>query len=133
MTIDELQSTLFTHDQKLNKPGNTEEEQVLKVEQSSYGRRREKLYPKGEDEELLLMAHTAEDEQEMMVMANTDEVQKAGKNGVWFINSGCSNHMCKDLEMFTTLDHKFTHSVKLRNNSKMQVSGKGSVKLELRD
>ncbi|GAA0187367.1 hypothetical protein LIER_34655 [Lithospermum erythrorhizon] len=47
MTVDELQSTLFTHEQKLKKNGKIEEDQVLKVEQSAYGRGRGKHLPRG--------------------------------------------------------------------------------------
>ena len=39
--------------------------------------------------------------------------------------------MCGDRTMFNELDEKFRHSVKLGNNTKMDVMGKGSVKLLL--
>ncbi|GAA0172790.1 hypothetical protein LIER_26543 [Lithospermum erythrorhizon] len=47
MTVDELQSSLDTHEQKFKKGGNIEEEQVLKVEQSSYGRGRGRFSSRG--------------------------------------------------------------------------------------
>ncbi|GAA0171275.1 hypothetical protein LIER_25348 [Lithospermum erythrorhizon] len=40
MTVDELQSCLYTHEQKFNKETRIEEDHVLKVEQSSFGRGR---------------------------------------------------------------------------------------------
>ncbi|KAL6344121.1 hypothetical protein AAG906_029789 [Vitis piasezkii] len=43
----------------------------------------------------------------------------------------CSNHMYGDRTMFNELDENFRHSVKLGNNTKMDVMGKGSVKLLL--
>ena len=39
--------------------------------------------------------------------------------------------MCNDQTMFNELDEKFRHSVKLGNNTKMDMMGKGSVKLLL--
>ena len=39
--------------------------------------------------------------------------------------------MCGDRTMFSQLDEKIWHSVKLGNNTKMNVLGKGSVKLLL--
>ncbi|GAA0184998.1 hypothetical protein LIER_32286 [Lithospermum erythrorhizon] len=67
---------------------------------------------------------------ELLLMAQIEEMQQTEKkNGVWFIDSGCSNHMCNDAEMFATLDKSFLHSVKLGNNSKMEVSGKENVKI----
>ncbi|GAA0168384.1 hypothetical protein LIER_23111 [Lithospermum erythrorhizon] len=106
MTMDELQSTLFTHEQKLNKKRNTEDEQYE--------------CPKWNKE--ANFAEVDEKEEEMLLMACTEETQTAGKKGTWFIDSGCSNHMCNDAEMFTTMDSSFNHYVKLGNNSRMVVS-----------
>ncbi|RVW83247.1 hypothetical protein CK203_039677 [Vitis vinifera] len=55
----------------------------------------------------------------------------AKREDAWFLDSGCSNHMCNDQTMFNELDEKFRHSVKLGNNTKMDMMGKGSVKLLL--
>lgn len=52
-------------------------------------------------------------------------------NDTLFLDSGCSNHMCGNRGMFTNLDESFLHSVKLGNNSRMNVVGKGNVKLLL--
>jgi hypothetical protein len=49
----------------------------------------------------------------------------------WFLDSGCSNHMRDNRGMFTKLDESFVHSVKLGNNSRMNVIRKGSIKLFL--
>ncbi|KAF2309140.1 hypothetical protein GH714_000790 [Hevea brasiliensis] len=38
----------------------------------------------------------------------------------------------EDQEMFSSLDTSFTHSVKLGNNARMKVTGKGEVKLSLK-
>ncbi|KAL6319939.1 hypothetical protein AAG906_037015 [Vitis piasezkii] len=59
------------------------------------------------------------------------ELYKAKREDAWFLDSGCSNHMCDDRTMFNELDEKFRHLVKLGNNTKMDVMGKGSVKLLL--
>ena len=59
------------------------------------------------------------------------ELYKAKREDAWFLDSGCSNHMCNDQTMFNELDEKFRHSVKLGNNTKMGMMGKGSVKLLL--
>ena len=70
-----------------------------------------------QDEMMLLMAHV--------------EMQKSDGNDAWFLDSGCSNHMSGEYGMFTNLNETFQHSVKLGNNSRMQVVGKGNVKLVL--
>ncbi|KAJ9559214.1 hypothetical protein OSB04_013828 [Centaurea solstitialis] len=69
-----------------------------------------------------------DEEDEMMLMAKIGEAEK---DNVWFLDSGCSNHMCGDKGKFTSLDLGFSHSVKLGNNTRMDVGGKGQVKLIL--
>lgn len=50
---------------------------------------------------------------------------------VWFLDSGCSNHMCGIREWFTDFDDKFRITVRLGDNSKLLVEGKGSITLEI--
>ncbi|XP_006392748.2 uncharacterized protein LOC18010455 [Eutrema salsugineum] len=69
-----------------------------------------------EEEELLLMAHT--------------EVSKAEGKGVWFLDSGCSNHMTGEKSWFTELNEDFKHSVRLGNNTRLAVEGKGKIRFE---
>ena len=65
-----------------------------------------------------------------MFLMSYVELYEAKREDVWFLDSGCSNHMCGDRTIFSQLDEKFQHSVKL-GNTKMNVLGKGSVKLLL--
>lgn len=76
---------------------------------------REANYSELEEDDLLLMAY----------------VGKTTRKDIWFVDSGCSNHMCNDKGMFLSLDMTFSHSVKLGNNNIMEVAGKGVVKLML--
>lgn len=66
-----------------------------------------------------------------MLLMSYEELYEAKRQDAWFLDSGCSNHMCDDRIMFNELDEKFRHSIKLGNNTKMDVMGKGSVKLVL--
>ncbi|KAB2626152.1 hypothetical protein D8674_017812 [Pyrus ussuriensis x Pyrus communis] len=68
------------------------------------------------------------EEDDMLLMAFLELPEQTD---AWFLNSGCSNHMCGSQGIFTNLDETFVHSVKLGNNSRMNVVGKGSVKLFL--
>ena len=71
------------------------------------------------------------DEEEDMLLMSYVELYKARREDAWFLDSGCSNHMSGDPTMFNELDENFRYSVKLGNNTKMNVMGKGSVKLLL--
>lgn len=69
------------------------------------------------------------EDEEMLLMAQEDSHQNK-KEGVWFLDSGCSNHMSGNKEWFVQLDESFRHLVKLGNNSKLEVIGKGNIILE---
>lgn len=59
------------------------------------------------------------------------ETHNLKREDVWFLDSGCSNHMSGDKHWFIELDHSFRHSVKLGNDSKIVVMGKGNVRIQV--
>ena len=69
------------------------------------------------DEELLLMAYV--------------EKYKATRDEIWFLDSGCSNHMSVNREWFSELNESFKQTVKLGNDSRIAVMGKGSVRMQV--
>ena len=48
---------------------------------------------------------------------------------LWFLDSGCSNHMCGKKELFFYFDDTFRETVKLGDNSKMLVTGKENIRM----
>jgi len=56
---------------------------------------------------------------------------KQGKAKEWFLDSGCSNHMSGNKDWFSDLDENFRHAVKLGNDTRIAVMGKGSVRLNV--
>ena len=68
-----------------------------------------------------------EQEDELLLMASTNSMK--GKHNEWFLDSGCSNHMSGNKNWFTQLDEEFRHRVKLGNDTRIAVMGKGSVRL----
>jgi len=51
------------------------------------------------------------------------------KDKVWFLDSGCSNHMIGSKDWLFDSDDNFRESVKLGNDSKMSVMRRGNMKL----
>ena len=49
------------------------------------------------------------------------------KEDIWFIDSGCTNHMTPEKEIFHDLDTSFTSKVKMGNGELAEVKGKGSI------
>jgi len=68
----------------------------------------------------------------MLLMAYND-MNVANEEVIWFLDSGCSNHMCEKKEYFSYLDESYKDSIKLGNNSSMNVTGKGNIQLNMND
>ena len=46
---------------------------------------------------------------------------------IWYLDSGCSNHMSGNLNLFSSLDKSTQIDVTLGNNLQVTVLGKGTV------
>ena len=158
LSIDELQSNLLVHEQRMSNI--VHEEHALKVTHGSqyaglagrkighlnFGGSRQNVdkatvecynchklghfqweCKKGVEN---FAENQAESEEHMLLMAYIEE-KKQQKTDVWFLDSGCSNHMCGKKEYFSELDENFSDSVKLGNNSNMVVNGKGNIRLDV--
>lgn len=73
-------------------------------------------------------ANFAEGQEELLLMAYTP-TSIANNEDIWFLDFGCSNHMCGKKEYFFDFDANFRDSVKLGNNSSLLVKGKGNIRL----
>lgn len=49
----------------------------------------------------------------------------------WCLDSGASSHLCKDVEKFTSLNKNKTEKLHMANNSSADITGEGSVKVEV--
>ncbi|GAU24937.1 hypothetical protein TSUD_311720 [Trifolium subterraneum] len=70
-------------------------------------------------------------EHEEILLMTQQHTHTNTSDQVWFVDSGCSNHMIGTKEWLFNFDDKFRETVKLGDNSTMQVMGKGNVKLYL--
>ncbi|CAL2237738.1 unnamed protein product [Prunus armeniaca] len=161
LSIDELQSSLLVHDQRMT--CHDIEEQALKVSHENYtsgrgrgrgrfrgrgrGRGRQGPFDKSTVEcyhchelghfqyecpqkEKENKANVAETEEEVLLMASIDERNNQNCN-TWYLDSGCSNHMSGNKQLFAKMDESFRDNVKLGNNSSLCVMGKGNIKIEV--
>lgn len=65
----------------------------------------------------------------MLLIMMVDTPQR-NKDEVWFLDSSCSNHMSTgNKDWFIELDESFKQIVRLGNNTRMIVAGKGKIKL----
>lgn len=75
-------------------------------------------------------ANYAEGQEEMLLMTHVD-INQAKNEDLWFLDSGCSNHMCGKKDFFSNLNTYFRDSVKLGNNSSLSALGKGNIRLQV--
>ncbi|CAJ2668206.1 unnamed protein product [Trifolium pratense] len=71
---------------------------------------------------------------EVLLMAQEklkEPVKSELKDEIWFLDSGCSNHMVGKKEWLFEFDSEFRETVKLGDNSRMQVMGKGNLRLQI--
>jgi hypothetical protein len=154
LSIDELQSSLIVHEQRMKGQKEHSEYQALKMGYAGRGRGRNSSRGRGrgrQSKEQIecykchKLGHYRNEcpdwegnssnyaelkEEEMSLMAYNDEIRN-GKEEIWYIDSGCSNHMVGTKEWFFDFDDEFRESVKLGNDSKMAVMGRGNVKLNI--
>jgi hypothetical protein len=72
-----------------------------------------------------------DDSEEVLLMAYDTPRLNQPKKQIWYLDSGCSNHMCGVKEWFHELDTKFRETVRLGDNSQMNVMRKGYVNFQL--
>lgn len=72
----------------------------------------------------------AEMEEDMLLMAHVDQDKEEEKE-IWFLDSGCSNHMCGIKDWFIELDNALKQNVKLGDDRRMAVEGRGKLRLEI--
>jgi hypothetical protein len=54
-------------------------------------------------------------------------VAQASPCDIWYLDSGCSNHMAGNIELFSSLDESVQTKVTLGTNIQVTVLGKGGI------
>lgn len=160
MMIDELQSSLLVHEQRMR--CHVEEEHALKVtHEDRAGKGRGRALSRGgrgrgtgrqsfnkvmiecfkchklghyqyECPEWKEKTNYAElnEEDELLLMSYVD-FKQVKQEELCFLDSGCNNHISGNMEWFSELDESFRQTVKLGNNSRMVVVGQCCVRLRM--
>ncbi|XP_031279933.1 uncharacterized protein LOC116138363 [Pistacia vera] len=75
------------------------------------------------------ISNLAENEEEVSLLMVCHAKEETNKN-LWYLDTGCGNHMCGDKSAFSDLDESFCDNVKFGDNSKVSVMGKGRVSIQ---
>lgn len=54
----------------------------------------------------------------------------SSSRGCWLMDSGCTNHMTHDQEVFRELDKSYVSKVRIDNGDLIILEGKGTVAIE---
>ncbi|GMP48604.1 hypothetical protein CsSME_00015900 [Camellia sinensis var. sinensis] len=70
-----------------------------------------------------------EKEEEMSLLMVCHVKEETRKN-LWYLDTGCSNHMCGEKSAFSEFDEAFRDVVKFGDDSKVSIMGKGKVAIQ---
>lgn len=73
-------------------------------------------------------AKSVEEEESNLFMAQSSVI--GGMNGLWFIGSGCSNHMSSMKSLFRDLDESLKIEVRLGDDKQVHDEGKGTIAIK---
>lgn len=71
-----------------------------------------------------------EEEEDILLMSHMD-LHQTRQEEVWFLDSGCSNHMTGNKGWFSNLEEGISQTVKLGNDMTMDVVAKGNVRMQV--
>ena len=72
------------------------------------------------------------DVEELVLMCISNELDVKHAN-TWYLDIGCSNHMCGKKEFFLHLDEFIRGEVNFRNKSKILIISKGDINIQSKD
>lgn len=72
-------------------------------------------------------AKKEEEEEEEITLLMVCQTNEETHRNLWYLDTGCSNHMCGEKSVFSNLDETFRNTVKFGDNSTVSVLGKGTV------
>ncbi|KAL4366630.1 hypothetical protein GQ457_05G026360 [Hibiscus cannabinus] len=74
-----------------------------------------------------------EEEVETMLMAIHDKQEEPQNSYVWYVDTGCSNHMCGNKSSFSYLGEDFHATVSFGDKSTINVEGKGDISIRAKN
>ena len=81
-----------------------------------------------EQAKLVQVTNEVQQNKEMLFVATC--YSTSCSKGTWLVDSGCTQHMTHDANLFKNLDRSFVPKVKIGNGEFIEVQGKGDVAVE---
>jgi len=77
----------------------------------------------------LSLEETNDDEDHMLFSAVEEETSSNVNDETWLVDSGCTNHMTKEVKYFITLDQSVKVPIKVGNGQHVMTAGKGNIQV----
>ncbi|KAJ8769958.1 hypothetical protein K2173_009040 [Erythroxylum novogranatense] len=123
-SFDELMSSLQAHEDRLLRSHEKNEEKAFQLK----GEMHENVATRSSGRSGICGRGQGRDDESKLFM--TPFCEKKQSNDVWFLNSGCSNHMCGTKSLFKELDEYDKTDVNVGDNKKIQVEGRGTISIK---
>lgn len=78
-------------------------------------------------------ANFADKQEEVVSLLMACHAKEEIQQNLWYLDTGCSNHMCGNKSAFSELDESFRNIVKFGDNSSVSVMGKGNVTIQTKE
>ncbi|GAU44417.1 hypothetical protein TSUD_100640 [Trifolium subterraneum] len=90
-----------------------------------------KKVERGDKDEAQFANGGGSDSNDSLLMAITNS--EVDKSNLWYLDTGCSNHMTGNKKWFLKLDHSVRRSIKFADNSQVIYAGMGTVLVKRKD
>ena len=74
--------------------------------------------------------HVEDHEEKLFVVTHTESALAVQSADMWLLDSGCTNHMSPNLDIFRNLNNVDATKVKVGNGEMLMVKGKGTVAIK---
>lgn len=85
---------------------------------------------KGRNKEAHLVEEEESESEPLILMVATNTENTRTTQNIWYVDSGCSNHMTYNRGWLTNLDESKKRKVRVADNNTLKVEGIGSVKIK---
>ncbi|KAK3033368.1 hypothetical protein RJ639_034418 [Escallonia herrerae] len=152
LSVQDLIASLKSYEQRTRKkqsnPQEVPFEEDLQGEEEEMEMKEEDLEKEGEEAKIILIemlmvkdCRSTNNQQAKCAEERGDEENlfyacqsiMEHKNDVWFLDSGCSNHMAANKNVFLDMDSTFKSHVKLGNGALVEAKGKGTIGVQTND
>ncbi|XP_028193239.1 uncharacterized protein LOC114378836 [Glycine soja] len=133
MKIEELQGILEAQEMRLNERNSQRSVEQAMQAQTTKGNNyecRSKSVPRNANEAQLAQDEDSDSDKVLLMTTTNSEEDNVN---LWYLDTGCSNHMTGHREWFVNIDDKVKSKIKFADNNSVTAEGIGKVMIQRKD